>query len=102
MFEVKGDAAVATVSELRRDVKKTVEAAHRAPVYLTNDGKLVAAVVSVGLLDRVFELLHDVEDAQLAMRRRSRAQTGESPLLSEEEFWEKVAVRRGARVPKAG
>jgi prevent-host-death family protein len=97
MFEVKGNAAVATVSELRRDVGKTVEATHHGPVYLTSDGKPVAAMISVGLLDEIFGLLEDADDALVAAARLERIQTGKSPLLSEEEFWAKVQRRRGQR-----
>jgi prevent-host-death family protein len=94
MFEVKGSAAVATVSELRRDVGRTVEAAHQAPVYLTSDGKPVAAMVSVELLDEIFGLLEDVDDARVAAARLERLRTARSTLLGEEEFWAKVEQRK--------
>jgi PHD/YefM family antitoxin component YafN of YafNO toxin-antitoxin module len=106
MFKVRRDAAVATVSELRKDVKGTVEAANRSPVYLTSDGKLVAAMVSVPLLERMLDLMdhiEDVEDARIGAERLEQIENGKARLIDAAEFWEKAEarvrpIRRG--VPK--
>lgn len=91
MFIVKGpEAAVTTTSELKKNLKQTLEAARHCQVYVTKDGKPIAAIISMEMVDVLNEALEDRYLARMAGARFDAAQSGKEELLSEEEFWSRA------------
>ncbi len=100
MFTVRGDSKVTTISELKKDTKKTLEASRESPVYVISDGKPVAAVVSIEMVEMVNEAREDRRLARIAARRLEAIEAGEDRVLDETAFWAAVERRRPAA--KAG
>ncbi len=94
MFEVHGNAVVATVSDLRKNVKTTVEKAAKRPVYLVSDGRPVAMLVGVNLWEKILELLENARDIEVATRRIEQANQDPTEVLSSEDFWKSVEAGR--------
>lgn len=71
------------VSEARQHLAEliTIVRTEGRPVYLTNRGRAVAAVVSAEELDRLLDLAEDMEDIQAAEEAREEMRrTGQSPI----------------------
>ena len=98
MFNVPADGFVATISELRKDTKKTLAASHDGPVYVFSDGKPIAAVVSLEMMELVTEAMENSRLGRVAGERLEAIRSGNRPLLSEEEFWAKVEAKRVKRI----
>jgi Phd_YefM. len=94
MFKVGADSQVTTISDLRKDTKKTLAASREAPVYVLKDGKPVAALVSIELLEMVNEARENRRLAQIAARRLDAIGSGEDELMDEAAFWAAVKKRR--------
>lgn len=95
MFAV-ANTWITTISEFKKEMKKTLEASQDAPVYIIKDGKPVAAVVSIEMMEMVNEAREDRRLARIAARRLDAIEAGEDRVLGEEEFWEAVDKRRPA------
>ncbi len=100
MFTVGADVRVTTISELKKDTKKTLEASRDGPVYVLRDGKPVAAVVSIEMVEMVNEARENRRLARIAARRLEAIESGEDKVLDEGAFW--VAVERRRRAAKVG
>lgn len=94
MFIVGADVRVTTISELKKDTKKTLEASQEGPIYVLRDGKPVAAVVSIEMVELVFEARENERLARLATRRFEAIQSGEDKVMDEPAFWAAVEGRR--------
>ena len=94
MFTVAADSRVTTISELRKDTKKTLAASQEAPVYVLKDGKPVAALVSLEMLEMVNEARENHRLAQIATRRLAAIEAGEDEVMDEPAFWRAVEQRR--------
>ncbi|MGH2361940.1 MAG: hypothetical protein ACRDGM_15550 [bacterium] len=94
MFKVGGASQVATISELKKQTKKTLAASKDAPVYVLSDGKPVAAVVSLETVDLANEALENRRLGRIAARRLESIRSGKEELLDEGEFWAAVKKRR--------
>jgi prevent-host-death family protein len=93
MLVIKGsNAAVATTTEVRRNLKDVLEQAKTARVYITNDGELVGGIVSADMMELLDEVLADRELARVAERRLKAIRSGEQKLLDEDEFWSRVGL----------
>lgn len=97
MFTVPADSSIATISELKRSPKKTLEASRAGPVYVINDGKPVAAVVSLDMIDMINEAVEDRRLGRIAGERMDAISHDARSLLGEEEFWARVEARRPKR-----
>ncbi len=88
MLVIKGsNAAVATTTEVRRNLKDVLEQAKTARVYITNDGELVGGIVGADMMELLDEILADREMVRVAERRLEAIRSGEQKLLDEDEFW---------------
>jgi PHD/YefM family antitoxin component YafN of YafNO toxin-antitoxin module len=92
-----GDAAVATTTEVRRNLKDVLEQARSTRVYVTNDGELVGGIISPELMEMLDELLADREMARVAEHRLNAIHRGEDALLDEDEFWSRAAGQADRR-----
>jgi prevent-host-death family protein len=93
MLVIKGsNAAVATTTEVRRNLKDVLEQARSARVYVTNDGELVGGIVSAEMMELLDEILADREMTRVAERRLTAIQSGEDTLLDEDEFWARAGL----------
>jgi len=96
MFTVGAESRVTTISELKKNTKKTLEASQEAPVYVLKGGKPVAAVVSMEMVEMVNEAREDRRLARIAARRLEAIESGEEGVLDEAAFWAAVKKRRPA------
>jgi prevent-host-death family protein len=93
MLVIKGsNAAVATTTEVRRNLKDVLEQAQTARVYVTNDGELVGGIVSAEMMELLDEILADREMSRVAEQRLSAIRSGEDKLLDEDEFWTRAGL----------
>lgn len=93
MLVIKGsNAAVATTTEVRRNLKDVLEQARTSRVYVTNDGELVGGIVSAEMMELLDEVLSDREMARVAEQRLAAARSGEDTLLDEDEFWTRAGL----------
>lgn len=93
MLVIKGsNAAVATTTEVRRNLKDVLEQAKTARVYVTNDGELVGGIVSAEMMELLDEVLSDQEMTRVAERRLTAIRSGEQKLLDEDEFWSRAGL----------
>jgi prevent-host-death family protein len=93
MLVIKGsNAAVATTTEVRRNLKDVLEQARTARVYVTNDGELVGGIVSAEMMELLDEILADRELARVAEQRLAAIRSGEDTLLDEDEFWARAGL----------
>ncbi len=97
MFTVPADSSIATISELKRAPRKTLEASQWGPVYVTHDGKPVAAVVSLDMIDMINEAVEDRRLSRIAGERMEAISLNPKSLLGEDEFWGRVEARRSKR-----
>lgn len=95
MLVIKGgSAAVATASEVRRNLKQMFEQARTTRVYVTNDGELVGGIVSPQMMEMLDELLIDHEMGEVAASRLAAIRLDDSRLLDEDEFWSQIESKR--------
>lgn len=94
MFTVPADGSIATISELKKSTKETLRASEGGPVYVLSDGKPVAAVVSLDLLETMSEALEDRRMSRISGQRMDAISEDRSSLLSEDEFWSRVEAKR--------
>lgn len=87
MFETRGSAAFATMSELKNRAKQTIEKAQERPVYLLRDGEPVGGIVSIEMLEVLQDVLEDRYISDLARQRLQSLREGTDDLLDEDEFW---------------
>lgn len=87
MFETRGSAAFATMSELKNHAKQTIEKAQERPVYLLRDGEPVGAIVSIEMLEMLQDVLEDRYIADVARKRLQSLRDATDDLLDEDEFW---------------
>jgi PHD/YefM family antitoxin component YafN of YafNO toxin-antitoxin module len=93
MLVIKGsNAAVATTTEVRRNLKDILEQAKTARVYITNDGELVGGIVGADMMELLDEILADRELTRVAERRLEAIRSGEQKLLDEDEFWSRAGL----------
>jgi len=95
MLVIKGgSAAVATASEVRRNLKQMFEQARTTRVYVTNDGELVGGIVSPEMMAILDEILSDHEMGTIAAQRLDDVRSGKTQLLDEDVFWSTVDASR--------
>jgi prevent-host-death family protein len=93
MLVIKGsNAAVATTTEVRRNLKDVLEQARTARVYVTNDGELVGGIVSAEMMELLDEILSDREMTRVAEKRLTAIRSGEDTLVDEDEFWTRAGL----------
>lgn len=93
MLVIKGsNAAVATTTEVRRNLKDILEQAKTARVYITSDGELVGGIVGADMMELLDEILADRELTRVAERRLKAIRSGEQKLLDEDEFWSRAGL----------
>ena len=97
MFSVPADCSIATISELKRSPKETLQASQDGPVYVLSDGKPVAAVVSIELLEMITEAIEDSRLSRIAGERMDAITRNPVSLLSEDDFWARVEASRPKR-----
>lgn len=101
MLVIKGsNAAVATTTEVRRNLKDVLAQARTARVYVTNDGELVGGIISAEMMGLLDEVLADREMALQAEHRLAAIRSGEDALLDEDEFWARAGLERLGIVQK--
>ncbi len=88
----KGNAAVATTTEVRNNLKKMFDQAKSARVYVTNDGALVGGIVSPEMMEILDEALAEREMAAVAGNRLGEIRAGKQALLDEDEFWSRAGL----------
>ncbi len=88
----KGNAAVATTTEVRNNLKKMFDQAKSARVYVTNDGALVGGIVSPEMMEILDEALAEREMAAVAANRLGEIRAGKQALLDEDEFWSRAGL----------
>lgn len=87
VFETRGSAAFATMSELKNHAKRTIEKAQERPVYLLRDGEPVGGIVSIEMLEVLQDVLEDRYISDVAQQRLQALRDGTDNLLDEDEFW---------------
>jgi prevent-host-death family protein len=93
MLVIKGsNAAVATTTEVRRNLKDVLEQARTSRVYVTNDGELVGGIVSAEMMELLDEVLADREMARVAGQRLEAIHAGQDTLLDEDDFWTRAGL----------
>lgn len=93
MLVIKGsNAAVATTTEVRRNLKDVLEQARTSRVYVTNDGELVGGIVSAEMMELLDEVLADREMARVAEQRLEAIHSGQDTLLDEDDFWTRAGL----------
>ena len=93
MLVIKGsNAAVATTTEVRRNLKDVLEQAKTVRVYITSDGELVGGIVSADMMELLDEILADRELTRVAERRLEAIRSGKQKLLEEDEFWSRAGL----------
>jgi PHD/YefM family antitoxin component YafN of YafNO toxin-antitoxin module len=93
MLVIKGsNAAVATTTEVRRNLRDVLEQAKTSRVYVTNDGELVGGIVSAEMMELLDEVLSDREMTRVAEHRLTAIRSGEDRLLDEDEFWARAGL----------
>ncbi len=94
MLEIKsGSAAVATTTEVRRNLKAMFDRAKTTRVYVTNDGELVGGIVSPEMMDILDEALADREMVRIAGERLEEIRSGRQKLINEDEFWSRAGLK---------
>lgn len=88
----KGNAAVATTTEVRNNLKKMFDQAKSARVYVTNDGALVGGIVSPEMMEILDEALAERDMAVVAGNRLGEIRAGKQALLDEDEFWSRAGL----------
>ena len=94
MFSVPADSSIATISELKRSPKETLQASRDGPVYVLSDGKPVAAVVSIELIEMINEAIEDRRLSRIAGERMDAISRDPKALVSEDDFWVRVEASR--------
>ncbi|HYN82512.1 MAG TPA: type II toxin-antitoxin system prevent-host-death family antitoxin [Gemmatimonadaceae bacterium] len=97
MFSVPADCSIATITELKRSTKETLQASRDGPVYVLSDGKPVAAVVSIELVEMINEAIEDRRLGRIAGDRMDAISQNQESLLSEDDFWARVETSRPRR-----
>jgi prevent-host-death family protein len=93
MLVIKGsNAAVATTTEVRRNLRDVLEQARTSRVYVTNDGELVGGIVSAEMMELLDEVLADREMAGVAAQRLEAIHSGQDTLLDEDDFWTRAGL----------
>lgn len=110
MFVIKqAGIGIATMSDLKTHAKQTLAATKDARIYVLNDGKPIAGLVSLELMAMIEEFIEDRALAQVAMERHAAIEAGDDALLEEDEFFaaadlhfaKRAAAPRKAAVKKA-
>lgn len=106
MFVIKqAGIGMASMSDLKTHAKQTLAATKDARIYVLNDGKPIAGLVSLDLMAMLEELIEDRALAQVAMERHAAVEAGTEELLDEAEFFAAAdlhfATREAAPPPKA-
>lgn len=79
------------LTQAREHLGEVVEAAAKAPVYLTRHRRTVAVVIDAAEFERLRELAEDAEDAAAAAAARQEMdETGELPVP-----WDEVKAELG-------
>jgi PHD/YefM family antitoxin component YafN of YafNO toxin-antitoxin module len=97
MFETRGSAAFATMSELKSRAKQTIEKAQERPVYLLRDGQPVGGIVSMEMLELLLDVLEDRYISDLAQERLQSLRDGTDAQLDEDEFWARADAAMAQR-----
>lgn len=88
MYVIKqAGIGMATMSDLKTHAKQTLAATRDARIYVLNDGKPVAGLVSLEHMGMLEELLEDRALARVAMQRQAAIESGEDMLLDEDDFF---------------
>lgn len=66
-------------------------------MYVLSDGKPVAAVVSIELVEMINEAIEDRRLSRIAGERMDAISRKTQSLLSEDDFWERVEASRPKR-----
>lgn len=107
MFVIKqAGIGMATMSDLKTQAKQTLAAAQDARIYVLNDGKPVAGIVSLEIMSLVEDLLEDQALAKVAQERVTAVESGSEALLDEDDFFAQadamLAAGSAIATPKKG
>jgi PHD/YefM family antitoxin component YafN of YafNO toxin-antitoxin module len=75
------------MGDLKTRAKQTIEKAQEKPVYLMRDGEPVAGIVSLAMLELLYEALEERYITAVAQQRLKAVRAGDDELLEEEDFW---------------
>jgi hypothetical protein len=93
-------AAVATTTEVKRDIPGAFALAREHRVYVTKDGQPIGGIVSVAMMAVLEEALEDRRMAQVAGGRLKRIRSGADDLLEAADFFAKAdAIMAGRSGP---
>lgn len=96
MFEVKGDAVIATATELRREAGRLLERVDRGEsVVIQRNAEPIGVLVSYDLYRRMMSTIGQMEDlklALLAMHREEKLRAGADELVRLEALMQEFGV----------
>jgi PHD/YefM family antitoxin component YafN of YafNO toxin-antitoxin module len=87
MFETRGSATIATMSDLKNQGRQIVDTASRRPVHLLRDGQHVGTVISPEATSFLMDALEERYLANSARERLAAIRSGEEELISDDDFW---------------
>lgn len=88
MFVIKqAGIGMASMSDLKSNAKQTLAATKDARIYVLNDGKPVAGLVSLEVMAMIEEFIEDRALTQVAMERHAAIEAGDDALLEEDAFF---------------
>jgi len=90
-------AAVATTTEVKRDIPGAFALAKEHRVYVTKDGQPIGGIVSVAMMAVLEETLENRRMAQVAGRRLKRIRSGDDDLLEADDFFAQADAIMAAR-----
>jgi hypothetical protein len=97
MLEINSPrASVATITEVRENLRETFETAQNKVVYVVSNNQKLGAVIGARHLELLEQALEREEDARMlaiAKARLERLKQDEAGLLDEDDFWEKMSNR---------
>ena len=89
----------ASIADVKARLSSYVDASEKSPVFITRNGKAVAAIVSIGEEEDVerIQLSHSVRLREILDAAQERIRRGEG--ISKEELWKRLsqAPRRKSR-----
>jgi uncharacterized FAD-dependent dehydrogenase len=88
MLKVRGpEAAITSVTDLKKEIKETFETAQEMPVYVTSGNRHVGTIISPEMTELLVEALADRALYDVASSRLEAIRAGEDQLLDEDDFW---------------
>lgn len=90
-------AAVATTTEVKKDVRGAFKVAEEHRLYVTKDGQPIGGIVSMAMMAVLEEALEDRKIASVATRRLAAVRSGAEALMDADDFFAKAGALMAAR-----